>query len=83
MRPRDGVRAVPVDVVHGRLRFQGAGVDPEEHQRAALLVVENLEGQRAQVVLVPAAAGRRMGNGKINAHKLTLKFHTARLRSNV
>lgn len=55
LRPPDGVRAVAVDVVHGRLRLQGAGVDPEEDQRTTLLVMENLEGQGAQVVLVPAA----------------------------
>lgn len=33
------VRAVPVDVVEGGLRFESPGVNPEEHHRAALLVV--------------------------------------------
>lgn len=82
VRPRDGLRAVAVDVVHGRLRLQGARVDPEEDQRATLLVVKNLEGQGAQVVLVPAAAERRRTNGKINAHKLLLKFHIVRCNVN-
>lgn len=58
----DDTHAVPVDVVDSCLRLQGARVDSEKHQRTALLVVENLEGQSAQVVLVPAAAGRQMRN---------------------
>lgn len=47
------IRAVPVDVVDSSLRFQAAGVNPKKHQRAPLLIVDNLEGQSAQVVLVP------------------------------
>lgn len=51
------VHAVPVDVVDSRLWFQSTGVNPKKHQRTALLVMENLEGQSAQVVLVPPPAG--------------------------
>lgn len=58
----DDIHAIPIDVVDGCLWFQGARVDSEKHQRAALLVVENLEGQSTQVVLVPAAAGRQVRN---------------------
>ena len=51
------VHAVPVDVVDGRLWFQSTGVNPKKHQRTALLVMENLEGQSTQVVLVPPPVG--------------------------
>lgn len=79
--PQDGIHAVAVNVVHGCLRFQGAGVDPEEDQRATLLVVNNLESQGAQVVLVPAAAERR--EDKFKADRLTLKFHIVPLGRNI
>lgn len=39
------VHAVPVDVVDGSLWFQSTRVNPEKHQRTALLVMENLESQ--------------------------------------
>lgn len=48
------VRAVPVDVVDSRLWFQCTRVNSEKHHRAALLLMDNLEGQSTQVVLVPA-----------------------------
>lgn len=57
--PPNDIHAIAVDVVHGCLWFQGAGVDPEEDQWATLLFMKNLEGQGTQVILVPAAADRR------------------------
>lgn len=72
---RDHTHAIPIDVVDGRLWFQGARVDPEKHQRTALLVVENLEGQSTQVVLVPAAAGRQMRNWLSSRNRTTIKGH--------
>lgn len=46
------------------LRFQAAGVNPKKHKRTPLLIVDNLEGQSAQVVLVPTP-GERKGKKKI------------------
>lgn len=59
------IRAVPVDVVDSGLRFQAAGVNPKKHKRTPLLVVDNLEGQSAQVILVPTP-GERKSEKKIN-----------------
>ena len=53
----ESLRAIPVDVVDSSLWFQGTGVNPEKHKRAALPVMDNLEGQSTQVVLVPLPAG--------------------------
>jgi len=74
-RKGSDVHAVPVDVVHRGLWFQSAGVNPEEHQRTSLLVMENLEGQSTEVALVPPPAGRGQ-NGQSsmeNYIKTTLK----------
>lgn len=51
------VRAVPVDVVDSSLWLQSTRVNPNKYQRTTLLVMDNLEGQSAQVVLVPPSAG--------------------------
>lgn len=59
MGNRKGIRAVPVEVVDGSLRLQAAGVNPKKHKRTALLVVNDLEGQSAQVVLVPTPGNRK------------------------
>lgn len=41
------------------LRFQAARVNPEKHKRTPLLVVDDLEGQSAQVILVAATGERK------------------------
>lgn len=50
------IHAVPVDVVDSRLWFQSTRVNPQKHQRAALLIMEHFEGQSTQVVFVPLPA---------------------------
>ncbi|TNN25880.1 hypothetical protein EYF80_063984 [Liparis tanakae] len=54
-----------------------AGVNPEEHQRTSLLVMENLEGQSTEVAVVPPPAGRgHNGQSSVeNDFKTTSKRH--------
>lgn len=59
------LRVVPVQVVNSCLGFQSTRVYPEENQRTALFVMENLEGQRTQVLFVPPPV--RLGTRKIYA----------------